>query len=163
MKENLKEKICAIPLFIDIRTNKEHLTKILEICDVREFKKDQVVFLEGDLGTEMFIPLTGDVEILKRTREGDNYTVVKLSSTEPIFFGELALVDDERRSATVVTTSDGEAIVISKKKFYEFGLEYPEIALPITRAITRTLASRLRKTTDDMITLFDALVNEVKN
>jgi len=163
MKAHLQEKLRAIPLFHAIRDKADSLDLLEKICDIRTFNKDQVIFLEGDTGNEMFIPVTGEVEILKRTREGDNYTVTKLSASQPIFFGELALVDDERRSATVVATAEGECLVISKKSFLEFGDKHPDIALPITRAIAQTLASRLRKTTADMLTLFDALVNEVKN
>jgi hypothetical protein len=44
----------------------------------------------------------------------------------------------------------------------DFGNRYPQIGLPITRAISRRLATILRKTTDDMLTIFDALVNEIK-
>lgn len=163
MKAHLLEKLREIPLFHAIRNQPEELEKLEKICDIRTVNKDQVIFLEGDSGNEMFIPVTGEVEILKRTRDGDNYTVTRLNASEPIFFGELALVDDERRSATVLATTEGECLVISKKSFLEFGDKYPEIALPITRAIAQTLASRLRKTTADMLTLFDALVNEVKN
>ena len=53
-------------------------------------------------------------------------------------------------------------IVINKKSFLQLGNQYPQIGLPITRAISRRVASSLRKTTEDMLTLFDALVNEVK-
>jgi len=42
------------------------------------------------------------------------------------------------------------------------GLERPDMALPITQEITKTLAGRLRKTNDDMMTLYDALVQELQ-
>ena len=43
------------------------------------------------------------------------------------------------------------------------GNDYPHIGLPITRAISKILAGRLRKTTEDMLTIFDALVSEIQN
>ena len=117
---------------------------------------------EGDVGAEMYIVYRGAVEIQKRTRAGDNYTVVRLSSEDNVFFGELALVDDDKRSATVIATEDSEFIVISKTDFVKLGDERPDIGLPITREIAKILASRLRKTTGDMLTIFDALVSELQ-
>jgi CRP-like cAMP-binding protein len=74
------------------------------ICDSTNFKKGEAIIKEGDNGSEMFILYSGAVDILKRTREGDNYTVVKLSADIPagVVFGDLAMVDDDRRSATVL-------------------------------------------------------------
>jgi CRP-like cAMP-binding protein len=74
----------------------------------------------------------------------------------------MALIDDDRRSATVIATEDSEFLVISKNDFLSLGNKYPAIGLPITRAIAKILASRLRKTTGDMLTIFDALVQELQ-
>ena len=110
----------------------------------------------------MYIVYSGSVEIRKQTRAGDTYTVVKLRAEHNVFFGELALVDDDRRSATVVALEDSEFIVIRKEDFLILGRSNPEVALPVTRAIAKILAGRLRKTTVDMLTIFDALVNEIQ-
>jgi CRP-like cAMP-binding protein len=74
----------------------------------------------------------------------------------------MALIDDDTRSATIVATEDSEFLVITKEDFLTLGVGYPQIALPITREIAKILASRLRKTTGDMLTIFDALVNELQ-
>jgi len=101
----------------------------------------KVLIKEGEVGSELYSVYSGSVEIKKRIRAGDDYTVVKLDASQNVFFGELALIDDDKRSATVIATLDSEFIVISKEGF---------------------LAGRLRKTTGDMLTLFDALVNELE-
>jgi CRP/FNR family cyclic AMP-dependent transcriptional regulator len=93
-------------------------------------------------------------------------TTILSSSSGPSttsFFGELALIDDDKRSATVVATEDSEFLVITKADFTRLGDTYPSIGLPITRAIAKILASRLRKTTGDMLTIFDALVSEIQD
>ncbi|HKK48535.1 MAG TPA: hypothetical protein VJ932_05530, partial [Alkalispirochaeta sp.] len=60
-------------------------------------------------------------------------------------------------------TEDSEFLVITKQDFTRLGDSYPSIGLPITRAIAQILASRLRKTTGDMLTIFDALVSEIED
>jgi len=161
MENEVLVKLKQIPLFEEIKDNEEFLNLLSDICKSRQYKANQTIIKEGELGAEMYIVLTGGVEILKRTRAGDNYTVVKLKAEYNVFFGELALIDDDRRSATVVASEDSDFLVITKEDFLKLGNEYPSIGLPITRAISKKIAGMLRKTTSDMLTIFDALVNEI--
>jgi len=162
MKEDIREKLRQIPLFEQISQDEESLTRLEEITRVIRVPAGRIIIEEGDVGSEMYIARTGSVEIRKRTRAGDDYTVVKLNAHQNVFFGELALVDDDRRSATVIATEDSELIVITKEDFLRLGDSHPYIGLPITRVIAKILAGRLRKTTGDMLTIFDALVNELQ-
>ena len=165
MAENqaVLEKLKQIPIFEEIASNEEFLKELMGICKVKSAGKGETVIKEGNVGDEMYIVYSGAVEIKKRTRAGDEYTVVRLRSEHNVFFGELALIDDDKRSASVKATEDSEFLVITKGAFMKLGDSYPSIGLPITRAISKILASRLRKTTADMLTLFDALVNELQS
>ncbi len=156
-------KLKQIPLFADICENEEFMNEVSRICTIRKFRKDETIIKENEIGSEMFIVYDGAVEIIKRTRAGDDYTVVKLKAEYNVFFGEMALIDDDKRSATVLASEDSIFIVIEKDDFEKLGNKKPEIGLPITRVILKTLASRLRKTNEDMLTLFDALVNEIQS
>ncbi len=156
-------KLKQIPLFAGIIENNDFMNEISKISTIRKFRKDELIIKEGEIGSEMFIVYTGAVEIIKRTRAGDDYTVVKLKAEHNIFFGEMALIDDDKRSATVLSSEDSTFIVIEKDDFIKLGNKHPEIGLPVTRVILKTLASRLRKTNEDMLTLFDALVNEIRS
>lgn len=158
----IREKLTNIALFSSIRDDTEMMNSFVKICSRRSFAAGKLIIREGDVGDEMFVALTGAVEIQKQTRAGDSYTVVRLRAENNVFFGEIALIDDDKRSATVQATEDSEFIVVKKEDFLRLGNEHPEIGLPITREIAKILASRLRKTTGDMLTIFDALVNEIK-
>ncbi len=161
-EDEIRDKLRQIHLFASIRDDEEALERFRKITRLTSESRGTVMIREGDVGAEMYIVYRGAVEIQKRTRAGDNYTVVRLSSEDNVFFGELALVDDDKRSATVIATEDSEFIVISKSDFVKLGDERPDIGLPITREIAKILASRLRKTTGDMLTIFDALVSELQ-
>ena len=157
------EKLKQIPLFAGICENDDFMNEVSRISTIRKFRKEETIIKEGDIGSEMFIVYDGAVEIVKRTRAGDDYTVVKLKAEHNVFFGEMALIDDDKRSATVLSSEDSVFIVIEKDDFEKLGNKKPEIGLPVTRVILKTLASRLRKTNEDMLTLFDALVNEIQS
>lgn len=160
--EALLEKLRQIPLFAGIKGNPGYMERLVAICTVRAFKHGEEIIREGDLGSQMYVLGLGRVGIQKRTRAGDTYTVVTLKAEQNVFFGELALIDDERRSATVTAIEDSECLVVAKEDFTVLGDEFPEIGLPITREISKILSARLRSTTEDMMTIFDALVNELK-
>ncbi|HUX12017.1 MAG TPA: cyclic nucleotide-binding domain-containing protein [Spirochaetia bacterium] len=160
--EAVRVRLQQIPLFASIKENEDSLVRLQGICKSKSVTRGQTVIKEGDVGSDMFVVYSGAVEIKKRTRAGDDYTVIVLRAEDNVFFGELALVDDDKRSATVVTREDSEFLVIEKQDFLQLGDNFPQIGLPITRALAKILASRLRKTTGDMLTIFDALVQELQ-
>ena len=162
MEQDTLEILKLISIFDRLKEDEESMARLARIFTLRNHRAGDVIIREGDLGDEMFIVAQGGVEILKRTREGDNYTVVRLKAEHKVFFGEMALICDDRRSATVTATEDSQFLVVKKDDFIRLGDEHPSIGLPITRAISRILAERLRKTTEDMMTIFDALVNEIR-
>ena len=162
-KAEVLAKLKQIPIFEEISDNEAFLEELFGICRLKKYRAGDLIIREGDVGDEMFVVYSGAVEIKKRTRAGDDYTVVILKAEYNVFFGELALIDDDKRSATVIATEDSEFLVITKADFTRLGDTYPSIGLPITRAIAKILASRLRKTTGDMLTIFDALVSEIED
>lgn len=132
------------------------------VCRVRSIRKSEAVVEEGSLGESMFVLMRGRVRVEKRTPANDRYTVTFLSDEKGDFFGELGLLDADRRSATVTAETDCEVIVIERDRFLAFGDANPVAGLFVTRRIASNLATRLRRASDDVITLFAALVHEVE-
>jgi CRP-like cAMP-binding protein len=155
------EKLRKIELFRAIKDDDERLAKLSGIVSVRHCKAGHNVIAEGDAGSEFFILKKGTVEVLERTLDNDVFTIVTLTDEEDVFFGELALMDEELRSASVTANTDCEFLVINREDFNRLGEEDPRLGLLVTRAIGRALSRRLRKTNEDLITLFEALVAEV--
>ena len=155
------EKLKKIELFHSIQGDDEGLAKLAGIVSSRRCKAGDQVIIEGEEGHELYILNQGTVSILKRTLDNDVYTMVTFTDEEDVFFGELALMDEELRSASVTADTDCEFLVINRNDFNRLGEEAPRLGLLITRAIGRVLSKRLRKTNEDLITLFEALVGEV--
>jgi CRP/FNR family cyclic AMP-dependent transcriptional regulator len=150
-----------IVLFDDFKDDIKVLKKIEQLFTEQEAKKGEVIIREGKEGDELYIIKTGCVRILKNTLQNDKYTVVILSADQHIFFGEIGLLLNDKRSATVVTECDSKFLVTNREKFLEFGEKEPYIALKITRKLARILCQRLSKTNQDVVTLFSALVSEI--
>ncbi len=104
-----------------------------------EVEKGEFLCSEGDLGTEMFIVHRGKVEVLKNFEGG----VTQLAVFEQgDFFGELSLLDDEPRSASVRALEDTVLVRVNGATFIQMLGETPEIAV----RMMRKLSFRLRKT-----------------
>lgn len=156
------EAIKAVSFFKMFSDNDEMVRRIAGMCTKKIIKKGKVLIEEGNSGDELYILINGEIEIVKKTLQDEKYTVVTLDSkVGGIYVGEFALIDKDKRSATVTAKTDCEYLVIKRANFLKFGDEYPQVGLHITREIARSLSTRLRKSNTDVITLFSALVEEI--
>ncbi len=162
MDEKIKEKLKKISIFKTFAEDSLALEKIGGIIRVVRFPKGTPIIKEGDQGDEMFILNNGRVSIEKLTLQNESYTVVELTDEMHVFFGELAMMDDDVRSASVVAVTDCECFKIKKEDFEKLGDEDTKVGLYVTREIAKILAKRLRNANKDSITLFSALVTEIE-
>lgn len=134
----MREILRKIPLFSEL--NDEEIEAIASQTSVRTFPKKTVVVQEGEKGDAMFIILKGSVKISYYTIEGRE---VVLSLLEPgTFFGEMALLDEEPRSATAVTMEASELGQIRRADFHRLMQQYPRLM----QKVLSEIVSRLRRT-----------------
>ena len=155
------EKLKKVKLFRDLEGDEERLAKLAGIVTWEHCKAGDEVISEGTEGSSLYVLQEGKVSVLKRTLHQELYTIVTLKDQEDAFFGELALLDREVRSASVTADTDCEFLVINRDDFNRLGEEDPWLGLLVTRAIGKELSKRLRKANQDMIVLFQALVEQV--
>jgi len=91
--------------------------------------------------------------------QNDPYIVARLSADMHIFFGEMALIDPDKRSATVVCNTDCEFFVIKRDSFLELSAHHPVIGFAISGCLKFFAAGCAGNS--DVICLFGALVEEV--
>jgi len=103
------------------------------------YPKGTVVFHEGERGNALYVIQSGAVEVSRQAR-GRRVVVGLLERGD--FFGEMAIVDDERRSATVTTVADSRLLPITRRSFRARVREDPGVAL----RLLRTLSLRIERT-----------------
>ena len=103
--------------------------------DAQSFKAGGVIFREGDEARELFVIKSGQVRI-----QIGNRTVAELGADS--IFGEMALIDNEPRSATAIAATDVELVAVSEKQILFLVSQTPYFALKVMRV----LAQRLRAT-----------------
>ena len=106
---------------------------------IRPYQADEDVFCEGDIGKEMFVVVSGSVEIFRETPDGTTSPLASLSSGE--MFGEMALVAEGRRFASARAGSDGAQLVcIDQARFVYLVSQQPAFALSVIRMMAQRLA-----------------------
>ena len=127
-----------VPLFesLDDETAKE-LCKLIETLDCPE---RQVLFRAGDVGDAMYVIERGKVRISVRATDGHDVTLTELDCGD--FFGEMALLEGQRRSASATVAENARLAVLSREHFLSFMRSNPNVALEMLTA----LANRLRHT-----------------
>ena len=156
------EHLRAVSLFTEIAANPTALLEFASIMEERVFKPHVNMITEGEGSDEMFILISGTASVFKTTPEGEPFRVAILKEGAHAFFGEGGLIYAERRSATITSDTECHCLVLSRVAFEKFGDEHPEWALPFYRRISASVLTRLRKSNEDMMLLYKALVSEIR-
>ena len=103
---------------------------------VVEFEQGDLIFEEGDLGTEMYIIQTGKVEILKLVR-GEQQLLTVMEKGD--FFGEMAILEDLPRTASARVLEATRLVEINGSTFVQMLIDNSEIAIRMMRKLSRRL------------------------
>ena len=137
----LKELLNKVPLF----QNAPERALDISASAVRKrvYEPGTTIFQEGDKGEALYILAQGLVKLSKVDLGGHEKTLAILQPPE--FFGEMALVGESTRSATVVTLNEVHAYLLFQDDFRKLISDYPVVSLNLTA----TLAARLRGMDDE--------------
>ena len=136
--------LMEVPMFSSM--DLDDLNMLKQICVLKDWDADRVIFREGDEGDSLIIILKGEVEVLKNSPSGP-VSLAKLGHGEVV--GDMALLDGEHRSATVKTLEECSTLRISRADF-EFLLS---VRPSLNRSVMKTLTSRLRQLQQKVISV----------
>lgn len=134
-----------ISIFAGLPENE--LKTIETLCVTRTYPKSTVIINEGDQANAMYLMVTGRVRVYVSEESGKEFILNTMGPGE--YFGELALLDDEARSASVITTEKSTFSIIYKDDFSKAILNHPNIAL----VLLKNLSSTVRQLTGNVKTL----------
>jgi CRP-like cAMP-binding protein len=118
------------------------LERVAEVTVPRQFAAGEVVFREGDESDTCYVVRSGHARAIREHQDGRSITLARFGPGD--IFGELAMFDDEKRSATVEALEPTEAIAILGGDMRRLLREHPDIAVKLIAAIAR----RLRETNE---------------
>ena len=135
LRRNQKvELIRHAPLFS--ACSKRELEQIAQLADEIDLAEGKEMTRQGSRGREFFVLLEGEADVTK-----DGRRINQLSSGD--FFGEIALVSDTPRTATVTATRPVRALVITDRSFRRLLRDQPEIQSKVLAALAARLAPEM--------------------
>lgn len=136
---------------------KNYLHLLVKLIHNRAYAANEYVFYQQDPGIGLYIIVKGEVLITQESDE-EKFDLARLGRGD--FFGELALLDEERRSASAIAQKDSQLAVLFKPDLDEFVETHPKEGIKILRGISQILATRLRNLNQDYLTLYNKSINK---
>jgi CRP-like cAMP-binding protein len=139
MEQDIIAQLKKINWFIELPD--EFFAALAQKVHKRTLNKDELLFNKGDKGDSLFVINAGRVKVFTSDEQGNEILLNQVGNGEII--GEMALLDYEPRSASIVALEETSFLELNREEFKEILKEYPDLAL----SIIRYLISRLRQNT----------------
>jgi CRP-like cAMP-binding protein len=130
---DLDQQLASVPLLAGLEP--KVLRRLADIGKRRTYEAEEVIVKEGTTGTALYIVLSGHARV-----EREGHPIGELGTGS--FFGELALIEEHARSATVIATEPTECVLYPAWEFTALLEEHPEIAVPIMRELITRIHRR---------------------
>lgn len=129
----------------------QELDVLKKFMKLTEVDIGQVIFKQGGAAESMCLVLSGELEIMKTTKDGKLVKIATIGDGQSD--GEMALVDGMVRSATVRAAMLSTIVILKRSDFDEIMQQYPRIAAKLMKGIARHISINLRKTSDQLMSL----------
>jgi CRP-like cAMP-binding protein len=139
------DRLQQIPLFRELTADEvRYLARNLE---EREYKKDQVIYNEGEIPGILYMVQQGAVEITKKTPTGHRQVIAMILTGQ--FFGELSFFEDHWHTARAKATTDSRLYLLHRFVYDEMEKEQPLLVHKLLREIILVMSANL-DTMNDM-------------
>jgi CRP/FNR family cyclic AMP-dependent transcriptional regulator len=150
-------------IFIFQDLDEEELQRVLHLARHRSFSANALIIKEGESGDSMYIMCEGEVNITKRLTlvlDQDlpkEKRMIRLKAADGVSFGEMALLENDTRTATVTALTDCKLLELNRDDFLGFIREHSVTGCKIMLRLAQLLSRFLRKTDSDVVKLTTAL------
>jgi Cyclic nucleotide-binding domain/Major Facilitator Superfamily len=125
----------SVPLFSEMTL--DNLMAVDTAMTRETYLPEERVVNEGEVGDKLYIVFSGEVAVHKRISASEQRELARLKSGQ--LFGEMALFDDEPRSATVVAVTDVELLALDGAHFRSLAFQRPEIPMQVCKVLVGRL------------------------
>jgi len=133
--QDVVELLGRVPVFETL--GHDDLVRVSEVAVPRRFAPNQVIFREGDQSDTCYIVAEGHARALREHSDGRTIALARFGPGD--IFGELAMFDDERRSATIEAMDDLSAFAVMSADMRRLMREHPDIAVKLVTSLGRRL------------------------
>ena len=143
MYERVEHILRENPFFEDFE--EEEIDFFAKQMSLRSFAVNTVIVQKDELGSFLFFVVDGEVEV--RLEGTDLKQIIVATLGRGACAGEMAIIDDYPRSATIVTAKPSELLLLTKSRLESICKESPLLGLKFIKGLTKSLSMKLRQTT----------------
>lgn len=129
--DEISRFLAKVPLFRGLK--ERQLRRLAERMRERDFKAHEIIVEQGNPGIGLYIVVNGEARVLRKQADGGQVELDRLVRTQ--FFGELSLLDEAPRAASVVADVDMKCLVLNKLDFLDELQQEPEMAIEMLKEI----------------------------
>lgn len=145
--EELKTVLHKTNLFSDLIDRE--LDIIIGAMEIKPYPLNSNVFQEGVIGREFYIILSGSVQVFKADGKQKEHQIAKLKAGQT--FGEMALLDQMPRSASVSTLENSSLAILTQESFQRLQKEASEVYTHVLLNMAKEFSARLRSMDDKFV------------
>jgi len=127
----------SVPIFSEL--DDASLEKVSKLGTVQSFVKDAVILSEQEAGSALFVIVSGKVKISRVSNDNLDKEVILSLLNPSDFFGEMALLDGLKRSATVTAMEESKVFIIQRNDFLDLLKTHPEVSISLLQELTQRL------------------------
>lgn len=145
-EEETREFLIHLPVFSSFSLNE--LSTLAKHMSFVHLQRGEYLFMEGDQGSFMGFVVNGVLEVQKSTTTGERVTLARLTKGSSI--GEMAIIDQSVRSATVVAKQAATLVTLTEKGFDFLAEKQPALGVQVIKKIARLLSLNMRRTSSKL-------------
>jgi CRP-like cAMP-binding protein len=144
--KNILKELPFFEEFVD-----DELDYFARQMSLRSCPKKTVIFREGDVGDYLFFVVEGSVDVRLESPDANRKVIASYGWGSCV--GEMSMVDDYPRSATIVVTKPSELLIMTKTRFEDICENNPRIGVKFMKGLAKNLSVRLRGMTGRFVDL----------
>lgn len=145
-EEETREFLIHLPIFSSFSL--DELSILARHMSFVHLQRGECLFMEGDQGTFMGFVVNGVLEVQKSTTSGERVTLARLTKGSSI--GEMAIIDQSVRSATVIAKQATTMVTLTGKGFDMLAEKHPAVGIIVIKKIARLLSLNMRRTSSKL-------------
>lgn len=138
----IRQNVRQLSLFSSL--SDDEIDILVKHSKIRSLVEDELLFRQGDEGDFFAVIIDGRLEITKHTQKETPVALASLSRGDTL--GEMALIDDDTRSASAVAVEPSSVLILSRKSFNLLVDQYPRCGTKLLRKIAIILCNHIRET-----------------
>ena len=141
----------------------DDLTALETYVKEENFNEGDNIIKEGDIGDTLYILVSGKVDVIKTTIYDDEFICASLDASMHCLFGEMAVIDNDKRSATIKAKTACKTLSLNRDGFTDFCNKHPYAGIELLKLMNTNIVRNLRIENENLKLVYQALIEEIEN